>query len=483
MTFFQRLSKPIHQALQRVDPNSIQFRLTAVILLALALGIGGMTAWITWQMQQILLAGHKQTTIDVAARLGEDVELYQAMMPSQEAVQRVIDYRTTGDLAIWLKSADNQVLARSQTLSLPSWQAGSLATKLLNLEATQVAQVYAVGNRYLVICAGPLAVAEEPIGQLYVAKDITQAQQSFLVMVRSLRLVSGVALLAIAWVTIFYIRRSLQPICQLNRLAANVSASNLGETQLQLGQAPTEVQQLAQTCNMMLSRLSAAWMQQRRFVSDVSHELRTPLTLINGYLQSTLRRCQTLTEPQREGLEIATAETERTIRLLQDLLDLARAESGSLHFNRELLELKDLVLEVVEMADYGNQQIEVKAEAVSVVVQADRNRLKQVLINLVDNAVNYSAVGATVTVKLLQVGRQAQIQVIDHGRGIPLCDQTAIFEPFYRVDEDRSRATGGTGLGLSIVKRWVEGMGGQVRVHSKLGEGSQFTVCLPVYDS
>lgn len=466
--------------MQRIDPNSIQFRLTAGILIASALGIGGITALTTWRMQQILLSGHKQNTIDVAERFGEDVELYQKMMPTEEALQRVIDYRTTGDLAIWLKSPSDEVLARSQTLSLPSWQAEGISTRLLNLERTNFVGVYPIADHYLVICAGPLKIAEQPIGNLYVAKDITQDQRSFLAVMRSLSLMSSAVLLAIALIIALYIRRSLRPIRQINQLAANVSVSNLGDTQLQLDQAPTEVQQLAQTFNMMLSRLSDAWRQQRRFVSDVSHELRTPLTVTNGYLQSTLRRCQTLTEPQREGLEIATAETERTIGLLQDLLDLARIESGSLRLNLEILDLKDIVVEVAGMADYVSQEVSIKANVISLFVRADRNRLKQVLVNLVDNAVKYSEAGDIVTLRLLRVDKQAQIQVVDQGRGIPLCDQTGIFEPFYRVDEDRSRATGGTGLGLSIVKRLVEGMGGQVKVHSKLGEGSQFTICLPV---
>ncbi|WP_346290210.1 sensor histidine kinase [Sphaerothrix gracilis] len=480
MTFFYRLLKPLHRAISRIDCNSIQFRLTAGILLASALGIGSITAWTTWRMQQILLEGQKQSAIEIAERFGEDVALYQEMMPLEAAIQQVIDYRTTGDLAIWLKSADNQVLARSQTLALPSWQAAGVTEQLLALERSNFIDVYAIENHYWVICAGPLEIADNPVGILYVANDITQAQRSFLTVVRSLSIAGSGVLLAIALVIALAVRRSLRPIRQLNQLAANVSISNLNDTQLQLDQAPTEVQQLAQTCNMMLSRLSDAWMQQRRFVSDVSHELRTPLTLINGYLQSTLRRCQTLTEPQREGLEIATAETERTIRLLQDLLDLARTESGSLRFALEVLDLQEVVREVVEMADYGNQQVQVKAETLSLLARVDRSRLKQILINLIDNAVKYSSPGEIVVVKLIRSDKQAQIQVIDRGRGIPLCDQTAIFEPFYRVDEDRSRATGGTGLGLSIVKRLAEGMGGQVKVYSKLGEGSRFTVCFPI---
>jgi signal transduction histidine kinase len=113
-------------------------------------------------------------------------------------------------------------------------------------------------------------------------------------------------------------------------------------------------------------------------------------------------------------------------------------------------------------------------------VRADANALRQSLVNLIDNALNYSPLDQTVTVRLLQAGDWAVVEVQDRGRGIPLADQVDIFQPFYRVDADRSRATGGTGLGLSIVKTLVEAMQGRIQVRSKLGQGSTFTVQLPL---
>ena len=207
--------------------------------------------------------------------------------------------------------------------------------------------------------------------------------------------------------------------------------------------------------------------------------MRTPLTLVHGYLQSTLRRSQNLTEPQREGLQIAASEADRTIRLLQDLLDLARADGGHLRFNLERIPMKEAVLETIEMCRYSSDRVKADIQSPYVEARADRHRLKQVLINLIDNAVKYSESHQPVMVRLVQDGEWVNIEVRDRGRGIPMADLNKIFEPFYRVDEDRSRTTGGTGLGLSIVKTLVEGMRGKLRVQSKLGEGSVFTVCLP----
>jgi signal transduction histidine kinase len=231
---------------------------------------------------------------------------------------------------------------------------------------------------------------------------------------------------------------------------------------------------------MTLSRLSAAWEQQRQFVSDVCHELRTPLTLVQGYLQSLLRRSDNLTEPQQEALEVASSEAERTIHLLQDLLDLARADSGYLYFKFESFVLNDLVLEVVGMAEqFSAHPITIEAGTPRIEVRADRNSLRRVLINLLDNAMKYSQPGALITLRIEQKAENVIIQVRDRGLGIPLQQQTRFFERFYRVDEARTRSTGGSGLGLAIFKTLVEGMGGSVTVRSRPGEGSIFTITLP----
>jgi signal transduction histidine kinase len=292
---------------------------------------------------------------------------------------------------------------------------------------------------------------------------------------------SFLVIIVITGAIAFYVQRSLQPLRQLSQMTAVISAQDLPQTQLHLENAPKEVKELAQTFNMMLSRLSQSWEQERQFVSNVSHELRTPLTIVHGYLQSVLRRQHNLTEMQKEALATAASETEHTIRLLQDLLDLARADSGYLHFHIQPCMLNDLVTEIVGMAEqYSERVINIEASDI-IQVKADRNRLKQVLLNLIDNAVKYSAPDTPIFINLSQQGQEAIIQVCDQGDGIPLQYQSRIFERFYRVDESRNHATGGTGLGLSIVKTLVEGMGGSVSVRSRLGEGSVFTVTLQLH--
>jgi signal transduction histidine kinase len=473
-----------------IDPHSIQFRLTVGMVLASVLTIGGFTGWVNLRMRQLLAENHKENAVAVAERLGDDVALYQKTAPLSEALFMAIAYREQPDLAIWVISPAGDIVAQSKTLTMGSWQTNGFATELMALtqENNSKLAVLNLQKRYLVSCSSPLIVADQTVGLLYVVDDFTADRKSLLKITQTLALSSLLVIGMGAFAILFYVRRSMRPIDQLNSLAANVSADNLADTQLALDRAPTEVKELAQTYNMMISRLAAAWDQQRRFVSDVSHELRTPLTLVQGYLQSTLRRSDNLSASQREGLEIAADEADRTIRLLQDLLDLARADGGHLRFQIELEPLQSVVSEVLEMSQYVSDRIHANLQPVEALV--DRHRLKQVLINLIDNAMKYSDEGTPIEVRLKRVGGSAAfsesraiIEIQDCGRGIPLADLTKIFDPFYRVDEDRSRMTGGTGLGLSIVKTLVEGMNGTLKVRSKLGEGSLFTVSLPLKSS
>lgn len=474
MTFPSRLLKKTGKILQQIDPHSLRMRLTLGIATVSALGLGGVAFWTSWKMQHILITTHKQSIKDMAVRFGRDVEVYSDMVPVATGMQRAINNLTTGNTLLWVRRPDGTIISQSATFKT------NIANKILTSHQPGIPRVYKVNRRYWVTCGAPVQVKGAMLGKVYVAKDITSDQTMFLSLIRTLGIASVLSLIAITVAISFYIQRSLQPLRRISQLTQTISAQDLGQARIPLEQAPSEVRELAQTFDMMLLRLFDAWEQQRQFVSNVSHELRTPLSIVSGYLQSTLRRGDNLTQPQRDALSIAASEADRTIQLLQDLLELARADSGRMHFNLEPLILNDLVVEVVGMAQqHNNRAITVEQANSLIEVKADRDRLKQVLLNLIDNAVKYSEPDQPVVVKIEQLSDRATIQVCDQGKGIPLTQQTRIFERFYRVDEARARSTGGCGLGLSIVKTLVEGMGGSVAVRSKLGEGSIFTVTLP----
>lgn len=263
-------------------------------------------------------------------------------------------------------------------------------------------------------------------------------------------------------------------------MAATISANDLSEAKLSLNDAPTEVRELAQTLNEMLFRLSQSWEQQRQLIGDISHELRTPLSVAYGSLQCIHRRGASLNETQREMLDTALTETDRTIQLLQSLLELARADNGCLYLHAEKLNLNALVSHLVEMSErLHHHTICLEAAQPEIWLYADRNCFNQILTNLIDNAVKYSPSDQPILIHLAQTDTETTIQVKDCGCGIPVEQQARIFDRFYRLDDARSRATGGVGLGLSIVKTLVDGMGGEIEVWSKPGEGSMFTITFP----
>ena len=477
MQRISRLWKAISSVTRRhLDPSSLQFRLTAEIAALFVLGLGSVAIWTSWKMQQILIATHQQNVEYIAERFSHDVELYSEMLPLKAGLQKTINNVAVPGLLIWVKGSDGKLLAQSASLN----HSFTATTELMSLaEMPLQPQVYKVRDQYLILCESPVTVKGMMLGKVYMAQDVTQDQRQLIAAIGSLAIVCILATIMMMALIAFRIRRSLQPLQEMSQMAGIISAKDLGEAKLQLRHAPSEVKELAQTFNLMLSRLFDAWEQQRQFVSNVSHELRTPLTVVLGYLQSVLRRSTNLNDYQQEALETAASEADRTVRLLQNLLDLARADSGSMHFHLESVVLNDLVAEVAGMVEKFSDRFVMVEASREIEAIADRDRLKQVLINLVDNAVKYSESEQPISLKLERAERQAVIQVCDRGVGIPLQDQSRIFERFYRVDEARSRMSGGHGLGLAIVKTLVEGMGGSITVQSKPGEGTTFTLTLP----
>ena len=525
--------------------SSLQTRLTVGIAVFSVLGLGSVALWTSWKMQQLLVVSHKHNIEQIAKRFPKDVEMYSKMWYPKKSLQKAIDNLTLANVFLWVKSQDGNILAESQNLRNDTDHFILKSLTEMPLESL----VYPINGRYFVLCGGPITVNGMSIGKLYIALDITRDQKMLVTMVMSLSVASILAIMVVTVAITIYIQRSLIPLCQISRFADNVNADRLAEARVSLEQAPSEVKQLAKTLDTMLGRLSDSWEQQRQFVSNVSHELRTPLTIVSGYLQSILRRGNNLTETQKEAILVASGEAQRTIELLKDLLELARADSGQIHFHLESVVLNGLVAEVVEMAkqcsdreiilrlenggnivnqekvssfsknevltgtnnlvyfDFDNSNklsseinlddnylgsgLSLKSKSIPQVKQSyvvqfrnlsltevivDPNRLKQVLLNLIDNAVKYSEPNSPVILNVYQKGGEAIIQVCDQGKGIPLSQQAKIFERFYRGDEARNRSGNGAGLGLSIVKTLVEGMGGNIQVYSKLDQGSVFTV-------
>lgn len=270
--------------------------------------------------------------------------------------------------------------------------------------------------------------------------------------------------------------RVLGPLKRVTEAAGHVSGSDLSR------RVPTpdnrdEIRDLAVSINHMLDRLQESFETQRRFTADASHELRTPVTAIGGHVSYLLRRTSP-TPDQVDSLEVIQREGVRMAKLVNDLLELARADAGfTVHAEpMNLVEVAETVVnEVVPVA--GKAVIRLSSRTPLAEVNGDATRLKQVVLNLVQNAINAGA--TTVTISISIDRNQVRLQVIDDGAGIPPEALPHLFDRFYRVDGARSGRGNGSGLGLAIVHWIVQQHGGSVEVESRLGEGSAFTVVLP----
>jgi two-component system phosphate regulon sensor histidine kinase PhoR len=224
-------------------------------------------------------------------------------------------------------------------------------------------------------------------------------------------------------------------------------------------------------------------MMRRDFAANVSHELKTPLTVINGFIE-TIKTEQQLDKKTRDKfLDIISMETDRLSRLIEDILTLSEIETGVLS-HVENVNVDECIGKSVELlrkkAEKKDITLEKNLLCPKVTVQGNGDRVTQMAINLIDNAIKYTPEGGRVTVSTSKSGENCMIIVEDNGIGISMEDQRRLFERFYRADKSRSRELGGTGLGLSIVKHIVSSMNGRVLVKSAPGRGSVFTVIFPI---
>jgi signal transduction histidine kinase len=478
-----KLSKRLQTILKKtkIPSSSLQFQLTLELVILSIIGLGSVALWAGWQMEQNLIAAHKQTLEYIAMRFPEQLEFYSETEPLETGIEKAIARVQTSNLMVWVQNTQGEILGKSTAVndSLSEFQVVEVSQSV-----PASPQVVRFNGRDIVLCGTPLNIDGNAVGKLYLSQDITADQQKLNLSLWRLFFISLVAVTILVITISYRVGKGLRPLKKMSQVASTIKADDLSGAKLTLRQAPEEIIGLAQAFNEMLFRLSASWDQQRQFVGNVSHELRTPLTIILGYLQSLLRRSTNLSTHQIQALETTTAETERTIRMLEDLLDLARADSGNLHFRCQPLMLNTLVTEVAQMSQKVTERtINLIITDEDVITCVDPDRLQQVLINLVDNALKYSSAPQPVDIILEKTVTHARIHIRDYGIGISLTHQQRIFERFYRADDGMTRSRDGTGLGLAIAKGMIEAMEGTIKVRSKPQEGSIFTISLPLWSN
>jgi heavy metal sensor kinase len=278
----------------------------------------------------------------------------------------------------------------------------------------------------------------------------------------------------------FLARRALAPVGRMADRARTITAERLGE-RLPVENPGDELGQLAAVFNDAFARLERSFEQLRRFTADASHELRTPLTAMRSVGEVGLREHRDAAT-YREIIGSMLEETDRLGRLVEGLLTLSRADGGNVSLRREEIDLAELARDVAAhlgvLAEEKRQSLAIDASG-SVAAWVDRLLLRQALINLVDNAIKYTAARGTVRIAVRNARTSATIEVVDTGPGIPPDHRDRVFDRFYRIDKARSRDLGGAGLGLAIARWAVEVQGGRIDLDSIEGRGSTFRITLP----
>jgi len=432
-------------------------------------------------LQSSLLSGVDRTLSDTAAEVQSSVRLQVTVTGFNWAEAVTIpplDVFAAPDVFVQVRYLNGSVAATSANLlgrqipGLPTEEWSSVLSGTVDLRTVQEETVR------VRVRSEPVLVNGQPVGVLQVAASLRSMDEA-LNRLFALLLAGGVVGLLLAVLGgAFLAQQALSPIARITDTARRIAATeDLGERLPHLA-VQDEVGQLASTFNEMLDRLQRLFQGQQRFIADVSHELRTPLAAIRGNLEVLQRGAQADPALLQESLEDISREVTRLSRMVADLLALARAEAG-VHLERRPVELDSLLLEVYREARHLARGVEVRLGGEDQAqVLGDADRLKQLLLNLVDNALKYTSAGGTVSLSLSRQDSWACLAVSDTGSGIPADDLPHVFERYYRGRTSPRR--GGMGLGLSIAYWIAEEHGGRIVVESEMGKGSTFTVWLPL---
>lgn len=465
----------------RINTRSIGFRLTAwygSILVVLGLAFG---TYCYWRLDHFLslyltdLFSHRAERIadTLLSKIGRSGEAYVGReietRYAPEANDRFVRVTNSDGTVIYISGEPNDQSFDPEEVPRPAKILPGLSTRLEH-----------AGSNDLLIAALPFATGQEKYlvevgGSALPIKDVLRR---FLVSL----LVGLMVVLALAiWGGFWVIKWALAPVKKITSTAEEITLHDL-DKRLPIVETGDEIANLSKTLNQMIGRLDESFQSVNRFTADASHELRTPLTIIRGELETSLLD-ESLSENVRETIYSLIEEAENLSKIVQCLLSLSRLDSGNAHMERVRLNLADLVStitdQMVPLADEKNVVLTAQAQG-RVEVEGDRIRLKQVVVNLLDNAIKYTPEGGTVTVGVNVSDRQAQLEVSDSGPGIPASDLPHVFDRFFRADQVRLGTIAGAGLGLSIVQSICTAHGGLVKAENHANGGCRFVVQLPL---
>jgi heavy metal sensor kinase len=358
-----------------------------------------------------------------------------------------------------------------------------LDRRFLGVETPVFSTMVINGAEFRVLTSPVIVAAQgELFGNVQVAASLENVSAAMEKLLGMMLISGGLAILGSVLFGMWLSSRTLKPIEAITEAADHITTANDLSTRLPWAGPMDELGRLVSVFNHMMDRLERLFTAEQRFVADVSHELRTPLTAVRGNLDLIRRYGM---DPA--SLEAIESEVDRMSRMVNDLLLLARADSGGLKLDLMTLDLDTVVTEV-----YQEAQVLAKDRNLKIVmarfeparIQGNPDRIKQLLLNLVSNAIKFTLDGGQVSLSLWQDEGEAVVQVTDTGIGIGPEDLEHIFDRFYQADSSRTRKdiNSGSGLGLSIARWIAEAHGGTLSAESKIGVGTTFTLRLPLMD-
>jgi signal transduction histidine kinase len=333
--------------------------------------------------------------------------------------------------------------------------------------------------RYFLLTANKLFPYRIPVsGHLYfyLLFDHTIFLQVYLIVFVFIFISLLIGGLMIAYIGGLSSRIVLKQINSMNNTVKMINSENM-DLRIDVGEMEYELQNLAVTINAMIDGLQESYNRQKQFVSDVSHELRTPVSVVSGYANMLLRWGSKDEEVLKESISAIKNESDNMADLIEKLLFLARYDNQNLMYEFTEVDLSAVMNEVYrESVLLGTKHHFTSSIQPNIIFTADENRIKQAVRVFVDNAVKYTPEGGHIGLSLKREGYKIILEISDGGIGISKGDLKHIFERFYRADKARNRASGGYGLGLSMARLIVSAHGGIIKVKSKVGEGSSFTI-------
>jgi len=466
-----------------MNTRSIRFRLTVWYagLLAGLLVLFGASVYVG--LGHYLKRTLTESLTNEARQIGETLLVNISLSGEAYVVDEIKEHFAPeiNGMFVRVTRADGSTLYESGMPRDGSFDPRSLTAVSGDLTQASSRVAHSPGRLELIVCAVPYTSRDGNRFLVEVGAPLKQSES----VLHGLLLTFAVGLPVVVVVAIaggyVVMRRALSPVGEITRTAEQITSRNLSE---RLPEAKTgdELEALSIALNRMIARIEHSFRHVNRFSADASHELRTPLTILRGELEAIAQRPD-LPSDVRETIGSTLEETERLSKIVESLLAISRLDAGEALMTRERFDLTALVTDTADQMRLlaEDKQITLKcAASAGIEVEGDQERVKQVVVNLVDNAIKYTGDGGTVEISVGAINGSAVLEVIDSGVGIPSEAISHVFERFYRVDKARSRKMGGAGLGLSIVKSICTAHEGRVSVESAEGKGSRFTVELPL---